>query len=129
MTRVFWDKECLARGVDWERDFRRGLRRSCFYLPLISDAGLERVRCTPDGVHFLNGLMVPTCRAADIPVYLSAPFLPLPNYFTLFNLQVEQVSCLLFGLMRRFAPSPQMAAWTTSFWRSSWRCGMLRAGT
>lgn len=40
---MFWDKECLARGVDWEKDFRRGLKRSCLYLPLISDAGLERV--------------------------------------------------------------------------------------
>ena len=43
IRRVFWDKECLARGVDWEKDFRRGLKRACLYLPLISDAGQERV--------------------------------------------------------------------------------------
>jgi hypothetical protein len=41
---VFWDKQDLIDGQDWERGFRNGLKHSCLYLPLLSNASLESVR-------------------------------------------------------------------------------------
>lgn len=41
---VFWDRACLETGGHWREQFLNGLRRSCVFLPLVSEAAVAPVQ-------------------------------------------------------------------------------------
>jgi hypothetical protein len=43
-VKCFFDKQDLVAGKDWKKSFLDGLRRSCLFLPIVSEAGLTRIK-------------------------------------------------------------------------------------
>ena len=43
-VRAFWDRQDLKEGEDWEHGFKRGLERSCLFVPLISGPAIESMK-------------------------------------------------------------------------------------
>ena len=67
------DKYCLVNGQDWKTGFLNGLRNSKFFVPVISEAALSRVRdATEDHtydnvlIEYQAALQVMVCMAMSL---------------------------------------------------------------